>query len=250
VALYIHDEHGIPYRQPPVSKYLIEVGRPYDLGLLKVATKTVIRKEYALTDWSRRNEKYGMPWLVVRTASRNKAELDEKAAMAENFGANAWAILDDQDQIDLLESSNTFAFQSFKEYADWADQAISILINGQSGTTMEQAYVGTAEVHERILNTYTKARMHRIQNNINYSLLPFLRRHGYPIGEEDYFEFADLANDNTMADTMDEPTRQTPDERQTQGVKKKLNSSTRTPASTKRPRQRPDGGKTSIWENW
>lgn len=253
VVLYIHDEKGLMYREPPVNKYLVEIGRPYDLGLLKVASKTVIRKEYALTDWSRRNEKYGMPFLVVRTASRNQKELDEKADMAENFGSNAWAILDDQDQIDMLESNQTFAFQSFKDYADWADKAVSILINGQTGTTEEKSFVGSAEVHERILNTYTKARMLRIQNHINYGLIPFLRKHGYAIPEEAYFQFTDLLEKTApMPDTMDEGTQQpnAPTTQQTQGLKKKLTPSTsptNAGTSTSTPSALP---RRSIWTSW
>lgn len=248
VVLYIHDEKGLAYRDAPLNKYLLEIGRPYDLGLLKVAAKTVIRKEYALTDWSRRNEKYGMPFLIVRTASRNKSELDEKADMAENFGANAWAILDDQDQVDMLESNQAFAFQSFRDYADWADKAVSILINGQTGTTEEKSFVGSAEVHERILNTYTKARMLRIQNNVNYSLLPFLRRHGYPIPEDAYFQFSDLLEKTApMPDNMDEGTQQ-PNAPEQQGLKKKLTPSTSpTNAGTT---TRKGSNSRSIWTDW
>lgn len=191
VVINIHDEKGIAYREGSISKYIVELGRPFDLGLLKVASKSIIRKEYALGDWSRRNEKYGMPWLVVRTSSRQKEELDEKQQMAENFGTNAWAILDDQDEIDLLESNQAFAFQSFENYADRVDKAMSILVNGQSGTTEEKSYVGSAEVHERILNNYTKARMRRIQDWINYKLIPFLISHGYPLVGFT-FQFTDL----------------------------------------------------------
>lgn len=251
VTIYIHDEKGLFYREPPVNKYLVEIGRPYDLGLLKVASKTIIRKEYALTDWSRRNEKYGMPFLIVRTQSRNKAELDEKAAMAENFGANAWAILDDSDQIDMLESNQSFAFQSFKDYADWCDNAISILINGQTGTTEEKAFVGSAEVHERILNTYTKARMLRIQNHINYGLLPFLRSHGYPIPEDAYFQFTDLLEKTApMPDNMDQGNQQpnNPTPEQQQGLKKKLTPST---SPTSAGTTTPNASHTrSIWTSW
>lgn len=204
VVLAIHDEKGLPYKDNPLNKYLVEIGDPYDLGLLKVASRSVIRKEYALTDWSRRNEKYGMPFLIVRTSTRKESELQAKEDMAANFGANAYAILDDQDQIDMLESNQAFTFQSFDRYADRMDAAISILINGQTGTTEEKAFVGSAEVHERILNSYTKARMTRIQYHINYALIPFLRRHGYAIPEDAQFNFHDLDDKpGAIPDTSD-----------------------------------------------
>jgi len=231
VVLYSHDERGIPFREKPLVKHLVEIGESNDLGLLKVLSKVVIRKEYSLTDWSRRNEKYGMPFLTVKTATRDKKELNAKAEMAANFGSNGWAVLDEQDEIDMLESNQAFAFQSFSTYADWADKAISKLVNGQTGTTEEQAYVGSAEVHERMLNTYTKARMRRIQYHINFKLIPFLIENGYPLGDAQ-FEFLDLLPKSTddKPDNMDNdgqptPPKQTPHPQQKK--KKKLTVSER-----------------------
>lgn len=202
VVLNETDEKGIDFRKAPVNKYLVEIGGREDLGLLKVASRAIIRKDYSMGDWSRRNEKFGQPLLVVRTASRNEQELNEKQRMAENFGTNLWAILDDQDQIDLVESNQAFTFQTFQNMADRIDKAISILVNGQTGTTEEKSYVGSAEVHERILNTYTKDRLHRIQDLINWKLIPFLTRHGYPLAGCE-FKFLDLEEQSTMPDTSD-----------------------------------------------
>lgn len=203
VVLYTHDEKGLRYDEKPLSKYLMPIGDPYDLGLLKVASKLVIRKEYALTDWSRRNEKYGMPFLIVRTATRKESELQAKEEMAAGFGANAYAILDDQDEVTIMESNQSFAFQSFDTYAERMNTAMSILVNGQSGTTEEKSFVGSAEVHERILNTYTKARMQRLQYHINYELIPFLVSHGYAL-EGTEFVFHDLEEKaEAIPDTSD-----------------------------------------------
>lgn len=220
IVYRLDDESGVPYRGNKLSKYLLELGTPYDLGLLKVASKTIIRKEYSLTDWSRRNERYGMPFMVIKTSSRNKSELDEKQRMAENFGSNGWAILDDLDEIEFKESNQSFAYQSYRDFAEQSDQAISILINGQTGTTEEKAYVGSAEVHERILNTYTKDRMARIQNTINYSLIPFLIRHGYPLNGYK-FQFVDLLKKESMPDNNDKGTTQKTDEKELSAPKKK-----------------------------
>ncbi|HMP13432.1 MAG TPA: DUF935 family protein [Saprospiraceae bacterium] len=209
VVVFEHDEDGIPYREQPYEEFLLEIGEPEDLGLLKVLSKLAIRKEYAMVDWSRRNEKYGMPFLAIKTASRNKEEIDEKAKMAAEFGSNSWAIFDDQDDVQMLESFASYTYQSFESLADRMDRGMSILVNGQTGTTEEKSFVGSAEVHERILNTYTKARMLRIQNHINEKLMPFLVRHGYPL-EGVEFQYLDLLEDSEMTDTMDNQDDPTP----------------------------------------
>jgi len=202
VVIFEHDEKGLPYRDGPLSKYALEIGKAFDLGLLKVASKVVIRKEYALGDWSRRNERYGQPMLIIKTASTQKDEIDTKAAMAENIGSSGWAILDDEDDVQLKESTQAFTYQTFNDYAKRCDQGLSILINGQTGTTQEKAYVGSAEVHERILNTYTKARLQRIQNHTNERLIPFLIGHGYPL-QGAKIQFIDLEEREERASTDD-----------------------------------------------
>lgn len=205
VVISVHDEKGIPYRERPINKYLVEIGESNDLGLLKVLSKIVIRKEYSLVDWSRRNEKFGMPFLILNTTSRDKTELDAKEEMAANFGSNAYAIFDDQDKATLLESNQAFTYQTFKDFGAWADAAIAMLVNGQTGTSEEKAFVGSAEVHERILNTYTKDRMKRIQYIINFTLIPFLVSHGYPL-QGIRFQFIDLLPSSKKADSMDNDT--------------------------------------------
>lgn len=192
VVFDIGTERGVSFLEGPWTKFLIGIGDRSDLGLLRELTPLAIRKAYNLTDWSRRNEKFGMPFVVAKTASRNNAELDAKTAMLAGLGSNNFALLDDMDEIDFIESkAGQGAHLTFKEYIELCDTEISMLVNGQSGTQDEQAYVGSAKVHERILNSYTKARMRRIQNAINDRLLPFLTMHGYPMATL-RFEFTEL----------------------------------------------------------
>lgn len=199
------DMEGVPFDEGPWARQLVEIGTPYDLGLLKSISKLVIKKEYNFLDWGIRNEKYGMPFLVVKTASRDEEELDAKEEMAANFGSNGYAILDDMDEIELKEAvSNTGGGHlTFKDFVETVDGYIARLINGQTGTSDEKAYVGSAEVHERTMNRYTLARMRRIQNHINFQLIPFLVKNGYPLANAE-FEFADLRENEDTTMTVDQ----------------------------------------------
>ncbi|MCD7838844.1 MAG: hypothetical protein LUG65_08030, partial [Clostridiales bacterium] len=61
------------------------------------------------------------------------------------------------------------------------------------------AWAGTAEVHERVLTEFTKARMKRIQALINYKLFPFLILKGYPLkGYEFRFYELKYKKENTI----------------------------------------------------
>ena len=192
VLLAVTDVNGVPFRNNPELKYTLEVGRPDDLGLYHVVAIPYIRKKYADTDWSLFSERFGSPFLVVKTASRDKAELDQKEDMARNFASNGYAILDDQDDINtIVTNHNGTAHKTFQDRMDKADDQIARIMNGQTGASDEKAYVGSAEVHERILNDFIFARLVRIQYFINFSLIPFLVQHGYAL-KGAKFQFTEL----------------------------------------------------------
>ena len=204
VVMRPSDDKGIDYRNNKMFDRLVEIGSPDDLGLLLALSKLVIRKDYSLTDWSRRNERFGMPFVAVKTASRDKAELDAKEEMLKNLGANGYAILDDMDTVEFKESFNQAGHLTFKEMLKYCDEGIAMLVNGQTSTSDQKAYVGAAEVHERILNDYTLARMRRIQNHINDDLIPFLVRNNYPL-DGTTFHFHDLMEEDKEKNAPPDP---------------------------------------------
>lgn len=67
---------GIDYRQPPFSDWLIEAGRPDDLGLYLKAASQTIPKKNMLAFWDTFGEIFGMPMRIARTTSRDQKEID------------------------------------------------------------------------------------------------------------------------------------------------------------------------------
>lgn len=210
VLLEQSDIKGIPFRSGPLAKSCLEIGDGYNLGLMKQLAKLVIRKAYANKDWDRSNESFGMPFIALKTASRDSAELDSKENFLRNFGTNNYGIFDDQDEIDLIEpiSRTGGGHLTFEKLIEKLDTAIAKLINGQSGTSEEKSYVGSAEVHERQQNKYTLGRLNRIEQYINFTLFPFLLSKGYPL-VDCKFRFKDLLVKDEDLDTDDTPTDQT-----------------------------------------
>ncbi len=193
VLLQISASEGIPYRDPKEFPYVFEIGRPDDLGLYHVVAVPAIRKRYSDTDWSLFSERYGSPFLTIKTQSRDKKELDAKEAMAANFASNGYAILDEGDDIQMLMANpNGTAHLTFRDRMDRADDQIAKVMNGQTGASDEKAFVGSAEVHERLLDEFTFSRLTRLQNLINFQLIPFLISHGYAGLQGARFEFIEL----------------------------------------------------------
>ncbi len=196
------DDKGIAYREVLTELALIEVGNSLDLGLLQTAAKEVIVKNYARTDWSQASEKYGMPLLKIKTNSEDSKEIDELQQMATNFASNGYIILNAQDDAEITQIQNTDFYKIYLENIAHCNENISKLINGQTGTADEKSFVGSAEVHERLLNDYTFSRLRKVQHVINNKLIPFLVSWGYPLSDYS-FQYTDLLQKKIEATNAD-----------------------------------------------
>ncbi len=188
-------EIKVPYRNNLQKLSMLEIGAFDDLGLLEVAAREVIWKLYSRSDWSQYNEKFGMPLLSIETQSTDKKELGNIENMAQNFGANGYVIVNEGDKISFQTPSgnNGNSHTTFKDKAKDCNDEISKLINGQTMTADNGSSYAQSQVHERILNDYTIARMQRIQREINTKLIPFLINYGYPL-QGCKFHYVDIDN--------------------------------------------------------
>lgn len=188
IVLDVSHETGIPFRDEKFKKALrlMEFGKRDSLGILQIAATERIWKNYSRSDWSRHSEKFGMPMLAIKAATNDKDEIDKLAQMAEDFGNNLWMILDPEDEVDLKEPTFKDSYQIYKEKALFCNDEISKAFTWQTGTSDEKAFVGSAEVHERVLDAYTEARKRKQTYNINDQLFPFLIEHGYPLQDREF----------------------------------------------------------------
>ncbi len=201
------DTKGVDYRTAATKLALIEIGNKYDLGIYELAAIEVITKNYARSDWSQASEKFGMPLLKILTSTQDPDELDRMETMAANFGSNAYVILNKDDDAEIVVPNYAgMMHKVYKDSIDLCDQNISKLINGQTGTSDEKAFVGSAQVHERILNDYTRARLRTIKHIADNQLIPFLVEWGYPLDGFKLF-YTDL-----LEKAEEDPNEQNPNE--------------------------------------
>lgn len=207
IVIDVSHENGIPFRDEQVKKALrlIEMGKPDNLGILLIAAAEVVWKKYSRADWSRHSEKFGMPIIIARLATSDKSEVDKTEDMLSNFGNNLWAILDKDDEVDVKESAQPNAFQIYKEKVLLCNSEISKLFTWQTGTSDEKAFVGSAEVHERVLNEYIETRKRKQTFHINDELFPFLIEHGYPLQDREfrYLDYQQTDPEEEQQETTD-----------------------------------------------
>jgi Protein of unknown function (DUF935)/Phage Mu protein F like protein len=161
---------------------LVEIGKPKYLGVMNIIAKCAIRKEFSLSDWSMRNEKFGMPFTSLRTEAEDSDEIAERRKMLQNMGSASWGIFDKDDELSFVETgAGAGAHKTYQDFVDSRDKAIAKLVNGQTATSNENAFVGSSEVHERTQFAYTQSRMNRIEKVVNAQILPILARFGFNV---------------------------------------------------------------------
>ena len=187
------DKSGIPIGDNPEALFLFEMGETDDIGLLEAISREVILKGFSRSDWAQHSENWGAPRVIYKTDSDDDNELDKKERAAANFARNGYMIIDSDDEVDTLEDSSAGSGHLiYKDGAYFCNEEIAKMINGQTGTSDEKAYVGAARVHENIMDDYHASRLRRISNVINFKLFPFLRYHGYAIPDNAEFRFSQL----------------------------------------------------------
>lgn len=173
---------------------LLFFGNKKDLGILYKAAYNVLWKFYARSDWSRASEKFGMPILAIEANTNNDDELDRLELRAATFGTDGFIVTQEGDKVNIIERGTDNGHIIYLENIRYCDEQISKLINGQTGTSDEKSFTGSAEVHERLMNDITYARMRRITYAINNTLMPFLLKKGLISNSSLEFSFDKIKN--------------------------------------------------------
>lgn len=183
---------GNDYLAEPFKNWCISVCKnPKDLGLLMKAAPLIIWKQAALGAWAEYQEVFGSPIRYLKTDVRDAATRASGIDMMQNMGSSSWAVVDRDDDLILSEQSKSDAYKVFDEMINRVNSEISKLILGQTGTTDEKSFVGSAEVQERTLETYAKNDEFFILSVLNDQLVPFMRNLGLEIGEGNRIEVAE-----------------------------------------------------------
>lgn len=172
---------GIDYRQPPFSDWLIEVGRPDNLGLfLKAATQTIPKKN-ALAFWDTFAEIFGMPMRIARTTTRDDKEMKRMEKMMADMGTEGWGIFQQGTEIEVVESSRGDAFNVYDRRIERANSELSKLIIGQTMTIEDGSSLSQSETHLEVFENIIEADCDSIRDIVNDQLIPRMIRHGFPL---------------------------------------------------------------------
>lgn len=175
---WTYASNGVRYDEPPYSDWVIEIGSSHDLGLLHKATPLVLWKKGVMGAWSQFAEIFGTPLRVGKTNILDPKMRSNMDSMLKNMGVGSYAVLNSDDVIELIERSNSDAFQVFDSFIDRLNSEMSKLILGQTGTSDEKSFVGSAQIHNDILASYITAIKSKIENHVTAVILPKMSAFG------------------------------------------------------------------------
>ena len=143
-----------------------------DLGLLNGVAPYFFSK--VLSNWKMHADKFGMLTRVLKTNSENKNKLTNSYKAMQNHMRANFLVIGDGDELSF-EGDNRTNVQIYKDLNDYCDANISKIIVGQTSTTDQKSYAGSAAVHEDILLSIIRSDREFIEAVVNDQLIPKLQ---------------------------------------------------------------------------
>ncbi len=173
--------NGLSYREGKLAEWVIEAGKPRDLGLFLKCATNALSKKNMLAFWDGFGEIFGMPIRIAKTTSQNKSDIDRVENMLRSMGAAFWGVFQEGTEIDIKESSRGDAYNVYDRRIDRANSEISKCILNQTMTIDSGSSLSQSEVHLEVLENVISADEKFLCNMVNNRLIPFMARHGFPV---------------------------------------------------------------------
>lgn len=172
---------GVSYRSGKLAEWVVEVGRPHDLGLLLKCAPSALSKKNMLAFWDGFGEIFGMPIRIAKTASNDPKDSDRIEEMMARMGSAFYAVFPEGTDIEIKETSRGDAYNVYDQRISRANSEMSKCILNQTMTIDSGSSLSQSEVHLEVLENVIASDEKFIKNVVNNRLLPFMLRHGFPV---------------------------------------------------------------------
>ncbi|WP_336618704.1 phage portal protein family protein [Bacteroides acidifaciens] len=168
------DKTGWSYKDGALEPYYVQFGNAWALGMLNELAVIILAKKLGLGSWMNYIEKYGIPPVFVTSDRQDKKRLDELFEMMQDFRNNFFAVLSGNEKVEYGKEAGGNTTNAFLPLEERCDNQISKRLLGQTGTTENGAWEGTAEVHERVEKSRHEYDKMIFQFYFNYVIIPKL----------------------------------------------------------------------------
>lgn len=168
------DSEGISYRKGGMETYYYQFGKDWDLGLLNVLAMPIYAKKLGFGSWLNYIDLYGVPWMFVITNRMDAERRDELYNMMDDMRAGRYGVLHGNESVEFGKEVSGNTTNAFDPFMERCHKIITRLILGQTGTTNNEAYEGTAKVHEQVEKYRHEADKLLFQYIFNQEIIPRL----------------------------------------------------------------------------
>lgn len=171
---------GIKYNENPnYEPYMIEVFQNRkDLGLYTKIAPLFLWSKSAKVSWSEFVEVFGLPIKHIQTATKDPKELNKLSKMLQGMGRSLGLITNNNDQLNLIETTNTDSYNTFNEFIKLCNNEIAQLVLGGSMITSDGSSYSQSQVHDKQFTAITKNDIRNMEYTINDVLIPKLVKLG------------------------------------------------------------------------
>ena len=174
IVEHSYDQVGTSYREGGMETYYYQFGKDWDLGLLNVLAIPIFAKKLGFGSWISYIDQFGIPFMFVVTDRLDEKRRDELFDMMNEMRSGRYAVLQGQERIDFGKEASSSTTNAFEPFMERCHGIITRLILGQTGTTNNEAFEGTSEVHERVEKYRHEADKLRFMYLFNYEIIPRL----------------------------------------------------------------------------
>jgi SPP1 gp7 family putative phage head morphogenesis protein len=158
----------------------------YDLGIFMKAAPLVLWKKNAMAFWSEHTEKFAQPMRVGKTDTNDNTQLKNMENAMRNMGSSFWAVLDKEDDFQLVTTNTSNANEIYENLINVINSELSKLIVGQTGTTDEKSFTGSANVHAGVLNDIITSDERYLCDVVNGYVLKVLSMQGFDFTDVEF----------------------------------------------------------------
>lgn len=144
------DSEGTSYRQDGLSNYYMQFGKDWSMGMLNELAIIIFAKKLGMGSWINYIDLYGVPALFAITGRMDATRRDELYRMLEDFRSCRFGVLHTQEKIEMGHEASASTSSAFEPYIKTCHDLIARRVLGQTGTTSNEAYEGTARLHQAI----------------------------------------------------------------------------------------------------
>lgn len=173
------EEKGIKYRElPQYGTFILEFGKPGEMGLLNKAIPHCLFKRFAQSCWSELCEIYGIPPRVYKTDTQDPQAVARGKKMMRDMGSAAWFIIDTTEEFEWAKGVTTNG-DVYDNLIRLCDNQNSLLISGAIiGQDTKNGSYSKDEASQKMFSKLVLADMALVEMYMNTRVMPALARIG------------------------------------------------------------------------